>query len=60
MFEALKNAEKAKFALDLLFFIDDTNKLKAPLYISEGLKWLSETLEKKSANHVSTSAKAKK
>jgi predicted ATP-dependent endonuclease of OLD family len=60
MFEALKNAEKAKFALDLLFFIDDTNKLKSPLYISEGLQWLSETLEAKSTCHVPNSSKSEK
>jgi predicted ATP-dependent endonuclease of OLD family len=60
MFDALKNAEKAKFALDLLFFIDDTNKLKSPLYISEGLQWLSETLEIKSICHVPASSKSKK
>lgn len=49
MFKALDNAKKAEFSLNLLF-IDDTKKIKTPTYISEGLKWLSETLEKNSSN----------
>ena len=49
MFEALDNAKKAEFSLNLLF-IDDTKKIKTPTYISEGLKWLSEILEKNSSN----------
>ncbi len=47
MFYALNNAKKAEFSLNLLF-INDTKKIKTPIYISEGLKWLSETLEKNS------------
>ena len=47
--KALDNAKKAEFSLNLLF-IDDTKKIKTPTYISEGLKWLSEILEKNSSN----------
>lgn len=49
MFDALSNAKKAEFSLNLLF-INDTEKIKTPTYISEGLTWLSETLEKNSNN----------
>lgn len=46
MFETLKSDGKAQFALDLL--LEDTDKLKAPQYIADGLKWLTETLSKNS------------
>jgi hypothetical protein len=44
MFDTINSDGKAQFALDLL--LQDTGKLKTPQYISDGLKWLSETLSK--------------
>lgn len=44
MFDALKDGEKAKFALELLF-LEDPEKLKVPHYIKEGFEWLQEKLE---------------
>lgn len=55
MFDALSNAKKAEFSLNLLF-IKDTENIKTPTYISEGLTWLSETLEKNSKNCMSISS----
>jgi predicted ATP-dependent endonuclease of OLD family len=46
MFETIKSDGKAQFALDLL--LQDTGKLEAPQYISDGLKWLTETLSNNS------------
>lgn len=43
MFEALKNARKAEFALELLFS-EDPQKLKVPTYIESGLQWLQNIL----------------
>jgi predicted ATP-dependent endonuclease of OLD family len=59
MFDALSNAKKAEFALNLLF-IDDTKKFKTPSYISDGLKWFSEILEKKCNDGIQTISSAKK
>jgi predicted ATP-dependent endonuclease of OLD family len=46
MFDTIKKDGKAQFALDLL--LQDTDNLKTPQYISDGLKWLTETLSKNS------------
>ena len=46
MFEILKEGNKAEFALDLLE-IQESKDLKVPTYISKGLTWLQEQLEKK-------------
>lgn len=49
LFDALrKTKKKAEFALDLLD-LEDPKALKAPTYVSEGLKWLEETLRKRQA-----------
>jgi predicted ATP-dependent endonuclease of OLD family len=45
-FEALKNAKKAEFALELLF-LQDPEMLKVPMYINDGLSWLQEQLQRK-------------
>lgn len=45
LFELLEKADKAEFALDILF--QDVNSLTTPTYISEGLEWLQDSLEKK-------------
>jgi len=42
--DALKNGGKAEFALNLLE-LEDPKKLQPPLYILEGLKWLSGQLK---------------
>lgn len=44
MFNALQNAKKAEFALELLF-LEDPKKLKTPDYIVEGLNWLQVKLK---------------
>lgn len=44
IFEDLKKAKKAAFALDLLY-LEDPSKLLVPEYISEGLNWLQDKLE---------------
>jgi predicted ATP-dependent endonuclease of OLD family len=44
--DALKNGNKAEFALDLLE-IENPTSLKPPEYIREGLRWLGEQLENK-------------
>lgn len=43
VFESIKDADKAKFALDLLF-LKPPDAINVPTYISEGLKWLQEKL----------------
>jgi predicted ATP-dependent endonuclease of OLD family len=43
VFKSLKNADKAKFALDILFE-EDFENLKTPDYIYEGLSWLKTNL----------------
>lgn len=40
IWKSLRNGEKAKFALDLLY-LDNLKDLKMPQYIREGLEWLS-------------------
>lgn len=45
LFELLKTADKAQFALDILY--QDVNKLKIPTYISEGLNWIQRSLKTK-------------
>ena len=44
--EALKEAGKGEFALDLLFS-DKVDELEPPAYISEGLSWLADQLQRK-------------
>ena len=44
--EALKNGGKAEFALNLLE-LENPEKLQPPLYILEGLKWLSSQLRER-------------
>lgn len=44
MFTSLGKADKAEMALELLFFTEP-NKIKPPVYISEGLKWLEDALD---------------
>lgn len=39
-----KQAKKAEFALDILYF-EDPKKIKTPSYIKEGLDWIEEQLE---------------
>ncbi|GAH83558.1 unnamed protein product, partial [marine sediment metagenome] len=46
MFDALKEGNKAEFALDILF-LKEPKELKVPTYIHEGLSWLQEQLERK-------------
>lgn len=46
--QAIKDGDKAEFALDLLFS-DDVDKLGVPAYIEDGLLWLKEQLERKDA-----------
>jgi predicted ATP-dependent endonuclease of OLD family len=46
MFNALRNGEKAAFALELFYF-EDPAKVKVPTYIHEGLSWLQDQLERK-------------
>ncbi len=46
MFDALKEGNKAEFALDILF-LKDPKELKVPTYIHEGLSWLQDQLERK-------------
>jgi len=50
LYEIIKNTkEKGKFALDLLF-IENSEQLKAPDYIKEGLQWLQKKLENQRTN----------
>jgi predicted ATP-dependent endonuclease of OLD family len=51
MFENLKTGEKAKMALDLLFYTEP-EKLNPPGYISQGLNWLIEELRIRSLEHI--------
>jgi predicted ATP-dependent endonuclease of OLD family len=51
MFESLREARKAEFALDVMA-ADSFEKLKAPDYIDEGLKWLELRLRKKEAETI--------
>ncbi len=46
MFEALRDAKKAEFSLDVLLS-NEFEKLKCPTYIAEGLSWLEDRLKKK-------------
>jgi len=46
LFTALRSADKAKFALDLLFY-QSPSKLTVPGYIAEGLAWLETELKHK-------------
>jgi predicted ATP-dependent endonuclease of OLD family len=46
MFAALKDGEKAAFALDMLD-LESTDKLKVPTYIHNGLLWLAEQLKRR-------------
>lgn len=39
-----KQAKKAEFALDVLYF-EDPKKIKTPTYIKEGLDWIEEQLK---------------
>ena len=39
-----KQAKKAEFALDILYF-EDPKKIKTPSYIKEGLNWIEEQLK---------------
>ena len=47
--KAIKEGDKAEFALDLLFS-DDIEQLHVPAYISHGLLWLAEQLKRKEAD----------
>ncbi|MGN7614229.1 ATP-dependent nuclease, partial [Magnetococcales bacterium HHB-1] len=47
LFESLKEGDKAKFALDLMYNIDP-KKLTIPAYILDGLLWLQQQLD---SNH---------
>jgi predicted ATP-dependent endonuclease of OLD family len=51
LFEALKDGEKAEFALDILYG-DEGDKLKVPTYIHEGLLWLAQQLKRREADTV--------
>ncbi len=46
VYNAVGNAKKAEFALDLLF-LDDSEQLAVPTYVKEGLDWLTEQVAKK-------------
>lgn len=45
LFDLMNSAEKAAFALDCLFQIDDPKTLVAPRYIADGLAWLDSALD---------------
>lgn len=47
MYDAIndKNAKKAEFALELFYF-EEPNILRTPIYIKEGLTWLEGELKK--------------
>lgn len=47
--KAIKEGDKAEFALELLFS-DDIEQLHAPAYIEHGLMWLAEQLMRKEAD----------
>lgn len=53
MFEALREGNKAEFSLDVLLS-DEFQKLKCPMYISEGLIWLEDRLKKKQVDVLPT------
>jgi predicted ATP-dependent endonuclease of OLD family len=44
LFDELKNGDKGKFALDILWLVDP-EELKTPKYIFEGLEWLQNRLK---------------
>src|SRR5690606_16123320 len=46
IFEKIRSGEKAEFALELLMMPSPT-PIVAPVYIDDGLKWLSSQLERK-------------
>lgn len=43
LFQGFRNGDKAKFALDLLYY-EEPEKFKVPTYINEGLEWLKAKL----------------
>ena len=47
--KAIKDGDKAEFALELLFS-EDVEKLQVPAYIEHGLLWLAEQLKRKEAD----------
>lgn len=51
MFDIVRNCDKARFALDLLW-LKDPRTLTIPRYIREGLEWLQITLDKKKEKEV--------
>lgn len=57
LFELLKTAEKAAFALDCLM-IKDSRSLRAPSYIAAGLKWFERAVSKDIAESEITTRKA--
>jgi predicted ATP-dependent endonuclease of OLD family len=60
LWEALKRADKAKFALDLLWYDKLTSELKPPQYIKDGLAWLQEQICRNEAALVALPAVAAK
>ena len=52
LFDLLKSAEKAAFALDCLMYFDDPAGLSVPPYIRTGLEWFSSALDEKTSDAV--------
>ncbi|MNT73177.1 hypothetical protein D3C72_2118510 [compost metagenome] len=50
LFEELKTAKKAEFALEILYH-KDPNDLNVPKYIADGLSWLQTYLKEKRDEH---------
>ena len=57
LFELLKTAEKAAFALDCLM-LTDPKALKPPTYIADGLKWFETAVGKEIAESELTAGPA--
>ncbi|MBW8791325.1 MAG: hypothetical protein JF594_27330, partial [Rhizobium leguminosarum] len=57
LFDLLKTAEKAAFALDCLM-LEDPKALKPPSYIAEGLRWFEGAVGKDIAESEPTAGQA--
>jgi hypothetical protein len=52
LFDLLKSAEKAAFALDCLMNFDEPSSLSVPPYIRSGLEWFAAALDEKASEAI--------
>ena len=53
MFAKLEKGSKAEMALELLY-LSEPDQIEAPGYITDGLKWLEQSLESRKVDTIST------